>query len=540
MLKNSKGFAHLLVLLLAFGLVTFLVVSSKGPFKNGFFNNFFPITKSQASSTINKKVLLVIYDPILSSGQRLHQARGWNDSKIQNQQFIDAISQSSGGYVNYQVVETKELNEWPRKLDGFRYTETTYNKCMNSGNRVVDCHSPDDADYGQMWSDLGIANKVSSGQVDTVFIWSFPYSGFDEFAYKIPNDYAPYTMPTNCSLYLCRVKNIPNTNGKTVLAMGFSYEVGVDNALHSYNHWVESVMSLTVGRGDWRLCNGTSDWDKYTCPNLEITGSTPIQQAGCGTVHVPFNGAGGYDYANRTVKSNTCSSWANYPFTTPVVSNEDCSAWGCTQLGYQKWWLSHLPKQDGLTTQGNLRNWWKYVADYDNAIAEIASTFPFSKRVFITSTKYATNPNGVGIGQDVADTQCQSTAQAASLGGVWKAWLSYEGSSASSRISHSTIPYTGLDGLKIANNWNDLTDGSIQNPIIRDEFKNLVTNEKVWTGTKQNGDVYSASTCYNWNSKSGSGRYGIASTSYLDGRWTNFNSQSCQPSSTARLYCFEQ
>lgn len=167
-------------------------------------------------------------------------------------------------------------------------------------------------------------------------------------------------------------------------------------------------------------------------------------------------------------------------------------------------------------------------------------TPPNSKRVFITSTKYTASPSGGGIGRDIADTQCQARANAASLGGVWKVWLSYDGSSAGSRILHSTIPYVGLDGLKIADNWNDLTDGTIQNPIIKDELGGSQAEEKVWTGTKQNGDTFDLSTCYNFNSNSGSGRYGMVGRAYLDGKWTNFNSQSCLPTYNAHLYCFEQ
>jgi subtilase family serine protease len=34
--------------------------------------------------------------------------------------------------------------------------------------------------------------------------------------------------------------------------------------------------------------------------------------------------------------------------------------------------MSHLPNREGETANGNLRNWWKYVADFDNAVASLA------------------------------------------------------------------------------------------------------------------------------------------------------------------------
>jgi hypothetical protein len=96
---------------------------------------------------INKKVLLVIYDPILASGQKLHEERGWFDPQQLTDQIISTVKEVSGGIVNYQVVQTIERNEWPRKIDGFRYNEETYNRCM--GNHST-CHQPDDMDYAQM------------------------------------------------------------------------------------------------------------------------------------------------------------------------------------------------------------------------------------------------------------------------------------------------------------------------------------------------------------------------------------------------------
>jgi hypothetical protein len=40
-------------------------------------------------------------------------------------------------------------------------------------------------------------------------------------------------------------------------------------------------------------------------------------------------------------------------------------------MGYQMWWLNHLPYQDGITSNGNLKNWWKYVIDFDGALHEL-------------------------------------------------------------------------------------------------------------------------------------------------------------------------
>ena len=75
-----------------------------------------------------------------------------------------------------------------------------------------------------------------------------------------------------------------------------------------------------------------------------------------------------------------------------------------------------------------------------------------------------------------ADSVCQARANAAGLSGTFKAWISggSYSSSPASRFTRSTVlPYVRIDGAVVANDWNDLTDGTIQNPINIDEFGNL-------------------------------------------------------------------
>ena len=333
-----------------------------------------------AVADLNKKVLVIIYDPIMINGQKLHQARGWQNPHDLIPRVISTLEQSSAGYLNYQIIETLDLDEWPVKMDGFRYNEATYNTCMNSNNRLLDCHSPDNVDYNQIWSNNNICSKVSSGQIDEVFMYGFPYVGFDEFAFKIPGDKMPYGTPTNYWFYQGRKKNIPDCNGKTVWAMGWNYERGVAEAVHSYGHRAETALALTVGRGQWGdeinqkpACYGTTDWDKFSCVAKDISSTSQIQVAGCGNIHFPPNATADYDYANQTYKIDGCAGWVNYPDLGQNTVSENCSAWGCSNdahLQYLTWWFSHLPNQPGVTPNNNLRNWWKYIADFDNAVKE--------------------------------------------------------------------------------------------------------------------------------------------------------------------------
>lgn len=171
----------------------------------------------------------------------------------------------------------------------------------------------------------------------------------------------------------------------------------------------------------------------------------------------------------------------------------------------------------------------------------IANILPASfRRVFITSTPYNGNLGGLSG----ADAKCQDRANIVGLGGIWKAWLSDNNTSVSSRFDHASVPYVLLNGVTIANNWDDLTDGSLQSPINTTELKNLRDPyASVWTGTSINGSIANTSTtrnCNNWSS-SEAGEYGFLGASNKSDRWwSEFANVDCNMSAYKGLYCFEQ
>jgi hypothetical protein len=87
------------------------------------------------------------------------------------------------------------------------------------------------------------------------------------------------------------------------------------------------------------------------------------------------------------------------------------------------------------------------------------------KIVFATSLGFDGNLGGLAG----ADMKCQARAQAAGLPGTYLAWLSDPTGSPLTRFTQSTIPYVRRDGVKVADDWADLTDGSLDAPINRSE-----------------------------------------------------------------------
>ncbi len=158
-----------------------------------------------------------------------------------------------------------------------------------------------------------------------------------------------------------------------------------------------------------------------------------------------------------------------------------------------------------------------------------------SKRVFISSASYNGNLGGL----TGADSKCQQLADSRSLGGTWKAWLSSSTVSTASRLTHNNGQYKLLNNTVIANNWNDLTDGTILGQIATTEANNSLTNKKVWTNTKIDGGIYASNrSCSNWASSSSGiqGRQGDNTSTTTS--WTSQADNACNAS--RNLYCFEQ
>ena len=98
------------------------------------------------------------------------------------------------------------------------------------------------------------------------------------------------------------------------------------------------------------------------------------------------------------------------------------------------------------------------------AIAGSAYADQHEKTVFITSAKFKGNLGGLAG----ADDKCQAEADdPASIvpSGTYLAWLSDGTDSPDTRFTKSAHPYILLDGTKIAENYTDLTDGTILHAI---------------------------------------------------------------------------
>ena len=154
------------------------------------------------------------------------------------------------------------------------------------------------------------------------------------------------------------------------------------------------------------------------------------------------------------------------------------------------------------------------------------------RRIFVTNTVQNANFGGIAG----ADELCAAQAADADLEGEFMAWLSTRSSSVSERLTRASGPYVLVDGTMVANDWDDLVDGSILVPINLDANGGLRTGD-VWTGTLATGASYPGDDCAAFTS----GSDGIAlcgASASTTATWTENITPSC--STQLRLYCLEQ
>ena len=156
--------------------------------------------------------------------------------------------------------------------------------------------------------------------------------------------------------------------------------------------------------------------------------------------------------------------------------------------------------------------------------------------------------NGLEAGDAICNYHAINTTGGDALPGTYTAWLSDSTINASDRISHSTVPYVRVDTMLVADDWADLTDGTLDNPIniteagveIFDPF--LRTNTKI-NGVKQTGvDVH---VCSDYTATSGLD-VRLGEPTKFNSRWTEAwrsdvdqGGQSGSCDQLRRLYCFQ-
>lgn len=291
---------------------------------------------------VDSRVLLLIYDPRMDpvTGERLSTKMKWGRVDDLANAFIQDLLEASGGAARYQIVDRRLLDEFPAKVDGFRYDPASYLAVLGGGEP----HKPEGVDYPAILTGFNVLPRIARGEIDEVWVFGFPHGGFYE------------STMGGAGAFFCNGPILPGTAGcpRRFVVMGFSYERGVGEMLEAYGHRAESILARVFEKttGEANL------YKRYTLYDKIAPG-----QAAVGTIHHAPNSTRDYEWNNPTPVLSSCYDWLRFPKFQGDLRQVDSSEWGGGDIrAHHRWWFAHLPKVAGRTA-GVVNNWWQYIVD---------------------------------------------------------------------------------------------------------------------------------------------------------------------------------
>lgn len=289
-----------------------------------------------------RRVLSIIHNPIFPSehNRKMHQVFGWNDPDDLARQYIRDVHEVSYGYAHYEITERVEVDGFPVKADGFRYTTDQFTKYWRSRSGF---HQPDQVDYRALLRDSNVVEKVNSNQIDEVWLFGFPYAGYYE------------SIMVGPGAFWCNAPPLEGTPAnRRFVIMGFNYERGVGEMLEDLGHRAESILSKVFER-----TRGAANlWERFTRYDKTHPGLSE-----CGNVHFAPNSQRDYDWGNMRPVISRCDDWNSFPNFNGAARTVNSSEWGHGDIRqHHLWWFRHFPHVDG-ESNGISHNWWQYVID---------------------------------------------------------------------------------------------------------------------------------------------------------------------------------
>lgn len=302
----------------------------------------FPDSPDEVAPITTSKVMLIVYDPAMGDGQKLSQKMNWYRPEDLVTAYAADILEFSHGMARYQIVQRATVDEFPVKVDGYRYTPQAYLDVLRG---VSQPHLPQDVDYAAILTRFDILSKVASGEIDEVWVFAFPHAGFYE------------SSMGGAGAFWCNAPQLKNTAQcpRRFVLMGFSYERYVGEMLESFGHRAESIMAKTFEK----LSGDANLWMRFIRYDKSAPG-----KAACGNIHFAPNSQRDYDWNNSTPVSSECYDWLlNFPNFKGDVRTVTAAEWGSGDIRlHHQWWLNHIPRVAGRKN-GIHNDWWQYIID---------------------------------------------------------------------------------------------------------------------------------------------------------------------------------
>jgi hypothetical protein len=322
------------------------------------------------------KVVLVLQDPNMPIGGKIHQMFGWRDPALEAQALVKHFTEATDSVVNFRIVETINASVLFTRYYGKMMTAVQYVGLLQEpGWKALRAASDSGQiafDYREFVKYYKFDERRNSGEIDEIWVYTGPFLGMYESQMLGPDAFWWNSPPIKDGTALTKLLSV----------MGLNYERGVDQAFHSFGHRMESAMIQAyyeaTGLG-WnpKRANPTP-WDLFTRIEKDVPGGAHV-----GNTHFPPNGTSDYNYGNTTLVTSYAENWYRYPFLLNQNSKVNVQTWfyqpgeplaeGNDHLGYLRWFYGHIPRYVGVS-DGVLNNWWHYSLDYESAVALAKST----------------------------------------------------------------------------------------------------------------------------------------------------------------------
>lgn len=351
-----------------------------------------------ANDKITQKVLVINMDPVLESRNniKLHQLGSWwNAPKVLSEQYISDFKESTNGFVNYEIADWIDLDEFPRSTNGFQYDDQSYLNTYDAALKETGgsywssdkWHKADgfDFDYNYYIDKYNIIQRIQKGEIDEVWIFTGPCTGVGAYESQMVGKDA----------YWCNSPGIQLDDCRPFVIYAFNYERDVGCMLEDAGHRMESIMSHVFGRWDYKTpLADMNKWERFTLYDKVSHGN-----AACGNVHFAPNSDSDYDWGNKKKVMTSYVDWLKYPNLTGQKVSTNCSAWGNGDMRqHHKWWFSCIPKTEGVDENGYYNNWWKYfIFPTESPVSSIVSTTSnnyLATKFVVGQTSYAVYQGG--------------------------------------------------------------------------------------------------------------------------------------------------
>ncbi|MFH1175078.1 MAG: putative metal-binding motif-containing protein [archaeon] len=252
--------------------------------------------------------------------------------------------------------------------------------------------------------------------------------------------------------------------------------------------------------------------------------------------------------SGNIVSSNPCSNWKNTSGNTyyGTSSSSTANVWGSSASasacsGAKSLYCVQLECTSSESCSDGIDNDCDGFIDCEDSDCSGSADCYYAFTTSTLTTGRIQFP-GTQTGIASANALCQYEANLSSTtrGKAFVAWISTSGAAGPVQNARSVIANTSyflVNRTRIANNTEDLTDGTIATTInLNSSGESQTGTSYVRTGTNRSGQVTSGYTCVDWtDNTSASGEAGIRISSGY--QWTEFTTRPC--SELQRLYCFQ-